>query len=125
VGRQQAVPPRLEESPIILSRRLHGEDMLVALVDKPVPPLLYEPRDKAYVPGSYFERHRGSILVQLEFDGLQVAASCTMSVPIVHGVIWSRMAVNHGLLAWSLTSSAISNSRTILLTVISIVIIRR
>src|SRR6516164_2288383 len=68
--RQQAMPPRFKKRPLPARRRPHGEDMLVALVHKAVPPLLLKPRHETDVPGCCLERDRGSILIQLELDGL-------------------------------------------------------
>src|SRR6516162_1320365 len=68
--RQQAMPPRFKKRPPPARRRPHGEDMLVALVHKAVPPLLLKPRHETDVPDCCLERDRGSILIQLELDGL-------------------------------------------------------
>src|SRR6516165_4626819 len=73
--RQQAMPPRFKKRPLPARRRPHGEDMLVALVHKAVPPLLLKPRHETDVPGCCLERDRGSILIQLKLDGAQLHRS--------------------------------------------------
>lgn len=70
---QNAVRPRLEQSPLARAGRPPGEDVFVALVHAPVPPLLDEGGHEADESAARFDAHRQAVLVQLELDHLELA----------------------------------------------------